>query len=135
MRGRAQRRAVRHGMHMWNVRSNRKMHSYGDAAFEGVQQNRGRGVLRRKSTSSQKSASGFAVSNPMKCRCHRDLIQEKSRFRSHAKLASLQTCADVFGGSSGKCYLKIVNQGGAIHSDARNETTAHQLVDDGTQSD
>src|SRR5204863_6087427 len=65
----------------------------------------------------------------------RDLVEIFSRFFGHAKLALAKSGFHIFGSVAGQRDFKIVNKRSAVHSDAGDETTFHQIDQNGTEAD
>src|SRR6202035_2621810 len=84
--GCAERRAVGHGMHVRDVRTNGQMHGDRYALLVGLQQYTGSRIFGFYFSGGEEFSSGFAVADSAEAGGDGNLIEEEAGFRGHAKL-------------------------------------------------
>src|SRR5437588_12787564 len=122
-------------MHVRDVRADGQVNRHGDAAFVRHGKNAGIGVLHFDDATGEKLPRGFAVADADTVRKFRDVVEIFSCFFGHAELAFAKTSFHIFGSVASQRDFKIVNKRSAVHGDAGDETTFHQIDQNGTEAD
>src|SRR5437867_1701239 len=135
MRGRAESSAVSGAMHVGNVGSDGDVDGHRNTVVVGRDEDAGIRMLDRNDAAREELAGGFAVADSSAIRKFGNFVDVLARFLSHAELAFAEAGFDVFGSVAGKRDFEIVNEGGAIHGNPRNEAAFHQIDQDGAEAD
>ena len=133
--GGAESGAVGGGMHVGDVGANGEMDGDGDAVLVSVDEDAGICVLELESAAGKELAGSFAVANANARGELGEFVEVAAGFLGHAKLTGAETGFDVFGGVAGERDFEIVDEGGAVHGDSRDEAAAHEIDEDGTETD
>src|SRR5215470_6146300 len=134
MCGGAKRRPVSSRMHVRDVRANSEMDSDGNLVLIGGDENAGGGMLRIEVAACEKFSGGFPVAYASVSSGGGNLIEKHAGFAGHAESAGVEAGFDIFGSVAAKGDFEIVNEGGAVHGDAGNETAAHEIIQHGTEA-
>src|SRR5260370_18589650 len=93
------------------------------------------GVLDFYAASGEKLSGGFTVADADALREFGEFIDVRAGFGGRAEGAVTDACFDVFGGVSGEGDFEIVDERGAVHSDAGDEAAFHKIDQDGAEAD
>ena len=91
-------------------------------------------MLHVKNATGEKLASSFAVADTQAVRKFCEFVDVLPGFCGHAELAIAEAGFDVFGSVSRQRDFEIVDEGGAVHRYARNESAFHQVDQDRTET-
>src|SRR5947208_7627700 len=122
-------------MYMRYVRADGQVNRHRDAVFVRHGEDAEIGVFHFNDAAGKKLSGSFAVTDAYSVRKFRDVVEIFSRFFGHAELAFAKTGFHIFGSVAGQRDFKIVNKRSAVHSDAGDETTFHQIDQNGTEAD
>src|SRR6266404_168293 len=134
MRGCAERGSVRGGMHVRNISADGEMN--GDRYFVLVsgEEDAGGGVSWIELARGEEFSGGFAIADAGISGGGGNFVEIGAGFAGHAKSARAEARFDVFGRVAAESDFEIVDEGGAVHGDAGDETAADEIVEDGTEA-
>src|SRR5216683_2139596 len=135
MRGGAQGGAVGGAVHVRNVRADGQVNRHRNAVFVSSNEDAGFGVFDFHDVTREKLAGGFAIADADALGKFSDFVKIFSGLFGHAELARAETGFDVFGSVAGERDLEVVDQRRTVHGDSGDETSLHQIDQDGTETD
>src|ERR1700760_1164464 len=134
MRSSAQSGRVDSRMHVRDIRTDRNVNGHGNSQLVGLDQHAGLRKFGREDAAGEILAGSFAVADANAMSQPRDLIDTSARFLSHSELAFAKRGIDVFGGIPHHGNFEIVDERGPIHGDTRDESFAHQINEQWSES-
>src|SRR5271157_4134766 len=92
-------------------------------------------MLGRKDAAGQVLSGSLTVANANAVGQLGDFVDVGAGFFGHAELPLAEGGFHILGSIAGHGDFKIMNQGGAIHGDARNESAAHEIDENRAEAD
>ena len=111
------------------------MNRQGDSMFVRGDQDAGISMFDVNDSATEKLPGSFAVPNANAVSKFGDFVEIFSCFFGHAELAFAKASFHVFGRVARERDLKIMDKRRAVHGDAGNQASFHQIDQNGTEAD